>query len=1247
MIENMNGERGPLFNIEISKLPDIHFIDTEKNCTLKLSECGRKIRFLSEVIQGQFGEKKKIGLVFPSTPELVLQWLAVLDAGKEPLILQYPTKKQSLNYWQGSILHTIKEIGIEGIICDKQLEELKSILEKETNVLFCNGNYQEVDSICEKIDSGSVIQLSSGTTGYRKAMSFSIQQLRCHVDKYNSMLNLNKNDCIISWLPLYHDMGFIACFIMPLMLSVPIVMIDPITWVENRELLFTAIFRYNGTICYMPNFGFEVMSHIKLDKPLPTMRQWISCSEPTYYKTIQKFCNATGTDSRIVSTCYAMAENVFAIAKSDGFKIKEHNGKSIVSCGTLVPNTFVKFVDGEIYVKSDTSISSYMDGVSIIDSNGYYPTGDMGFMNDGHLFIEGRKHDVMIQAGKKYILSDLDFLLNEAISDCRGRGACVAIEDPRIGTQALCVILERDKFFDKSEYNGIYQKLSAVFPLESFELEFVPEEFITKTSSGKINRKKTANDLIMVREWQKNEKSMVRKDIKDEIGRFFSYLPYDLPIKDVLDSLGYVLINVISDEFGISISQEMSLGEIIKEADTSDDEDQCLEEECLYIVSLWNYWGSIYEDDPVKTEHIEKISSKIGVPVRFEHVCLPPRAELVLDDLVFSDYFLCRDFDSRYKDYLDCIRKIKRASIILFNDVSEYGFVEAQCVYPKMNKNFKRSVGADYLAVRYQKYSWQHQLLPIDLVGVSEFPVSNRDDIFRSLADYLGIPIFRAAYLGTFRDYTVNWEFKDFNHGNNLFKENFFSALTDFLIVNKGKWKLRSFAKSDAIVKYNDAMHFCSFCVNPAVVEKVVKQFNSFIIHGWPNSLPYLTNRLKEENKDFIFVTTLDSNDGFGELEQKYECILQTGPWLLERYCKTSLPVIQILVSSRTAPRMVNTPNALEIADGEYFLGSKEELEIMRLCDANILVKSTELLTADTHNPISKMIVEKMGYEPYLWGIVDLHSASDNYIEVFKTLDILSTLAEDRPRLYERKFLLCEKFSDYEGSFNYLKKYMEVVDDISLSRRIRHYVINVYSKGENITNDLRKVKQFLSIEPKEPVMFLVLAAIFFELGLYEEVLEAIRKYEKVAFTSTEIIKIMEFERLLMKDFANSNYISTKTSEKISEAAVFAQLVQLENAISDDKMKNIHNKSEKNIHLMNLYVCITGLQFIYPYESKFIYPNNAGWFFNKAEICKELGLHQWTIEAYLQFVKFADDFRDFDKINMVNVWLEDEGYIKLQ
>ena len=67
-------------------------------------------------------------------------------------------------------------------------------------------------------------------------------------------------------------MGYVACFVMPLMLGVDVVMMDPMTWVRRPELLFEAIERHSATTCYMPNFGFEVMARSG-PKRLPTMRR--------------------------------------------------------------------------------------------------------------------------------------------------------------------------------------------------------------------------------------------------------------------------------------------------------------------------------------------------------------------------------------------------------------------------------------------------------------------------------------------------------------------------------------------------------------------------------------------------------------------------------------------------------------------------------------------------------------------------------------------------------------------------------------------------------------------------------------------------------------------------------------------------------------------------------------------------------------------------------------------------------------
>src|SRR5437763_3110676 len=171
---------------------------------------------------------QRVGILFRSSPDLVLYWLAVLDSGKTPLIMQYPTKKLSLDYWQNTLAGTIDMLAIDGIVCGLEMQDALSGL---STLLVHEGGFPEADRECVSIVSGSVLQMSSGTTGMRKGIEFAWDDLKRHVALYNQVMQLTPDDRIVSWLPIYHDMGFIAAFAMPLMLGVPIVMIDPITWV--------------------------------------------------------------------------------------------------------------------------------------------------------------------------------------------------------------------------------------------------------------------------------------------------------------------------------------------------------------------------------------------------------------------------------------------------------------------------------------------------------------------------------------------------------------------------------------------------------------------------------------------------------------------------------------------------------------------------------------------------------------------------------------------------------------------------------------------------------------------------------------------------------------------------------------------------------------------------------------------------------------------------------------------------------
>ena len=93
----------------------------------------------------------------------------------------------------------------------------------------------------------ALLQHSSGTTGLKRRW-LSHHSIQRHAISYGEKLELSDDDVMVSWLPLYHDMGLMACMIVPAYWRIPIVQIDPHEWVAKPTELFSLIEKYNGTL---------------------------------------------------------------------------------------------------------------------------------------------------------------------------------------------------------------------------------------------------------------------------------------------------------------------------------------------------------------------------------------------------------------------------------------------------------------------------------------------------------------------------------------------------------------------------------------------------------------------------------------------------------------------------------------------------------------------------------------------------------------------------------------------------------------------------------------------------------------------------------------------------------------------------------------------------------------------------------------------------------------------------------------
>jgi acyl-CoA synthetase (AMP-forming)/AMP-acid ligase II len=379
-----------------------------------------------------------------------------------------------------------------------------------------------------------LLQHSSGTTGLQKGVALSHQAVLNQLAAYSASLHLTPEDVIVSWLPLYHDMGLIAGFLMPILMGNQLVIMSPFEWVRAPVRLMQAVTRYHGTLSWLPNFAYNFCATKIRERDLEglDLSSWRSisnCSEPMRYEShlafFQKF-ERVGLRFSALNTCYAMAENVFAVTQGgvdapvtvdeidrEAMQVervaKPASGDrptiKMLSAGRPVSNTECRVVDdkgqtvpertiGEIALRSNCMLTGYYhrsDATTKAFLNGWYLTGDYGYMADGEVYVAGRKKDLIIVGGKNVYPLDLELLAMEVPGVHAGRVSTFGVYNDEAGTEDVVIVAEVDTT-DPDEREQIARGIEAAVNRGSAirlrDCYIVNPPWIVKTSSGKTAR---------------------------------------------------------------------------------------------------------------------------------------------------------------------------------------------------------------------------------------------------------------------------------------------------------------------------------------------------------------------------------------------------------------------------------------------------------------------------------------------------------------------------------------------------------------------------------------------------------------------------------------------------------------------------------------------------------------------------------------------------------------------------------------
>lgn len=388
----------------------------------------------------------------------------------------------------------------------------------------------EIEPYQASPDSIAFLQHSSGTTGLQKGVALSHQAVLNQLASYSNNLSLLTDDVVVSWLPLYHDMGLIAGFLLPLIQGIPLVLMSPFDWVAHPAMLLRAISDYRGTLCWLPNFAYNHMTRrIRVRDvegvSLTSMRAFINCSEPVRYDSHQQFLERfadCGLKEEMLTVSYAMAENTFAVTQTpigqtptidrvnrqalEEQKIAQPENDSqsltMVSCGKPIKNTQVRVIDadgqelaerhvGELIVQSDCMLTEYYKRPDLEPFVvGWYKTGDMGYIADGEIYVIGRQKDLIINAGKNVYPQDVEAIVNTVEGVKSGRCVVFGVPSEREGTEVIAVVAEMEDFSldQQTLKKQIRQQVVRQSTVSVSFITLVDAKWLIKTSSGKIAR---------------------------------------------------------------------------------------------------------------------------------------------------------------------------------------------------------------------------------------------------------------------------------------------------------------------------------------------------------------------------------------------------------------------------------------------------------------------------------------------------------------------------------------------------------------------------------------------------------------------------------------------------------------------------------------------------------------------------------------------------------------------------------------
>jgi len=470
---------------------------------------------------------------------------AVWLCGGSVTMLHQPTARVDLAAWAEDTVSVLKMIDAALVVLGPPFDALAPVLTERgipfrtIDALDGDSTGVRADPAAAAEDDTALLQLTSGSTAEPKAVRITHANLHANITAMAQASRLDVDtDVQVSWLPLFHDMGMVGFLTVPMTLGLELVTVPPLDFLARPIMWAELISKYRGTVTAAPNFAYAVLGRqlARTDVPLDlsSLRIALNGAEPIDPDAVRALVDAGarfGLRREAVLCAYGMAETALGVAFAPvetGLAVDEIDaddlearklatpgtGRSFPKLGPPLPGIEVRVVgdDGVVLGEREVGVlqlrgSSVTPGyltvngpVAAQDADGWFDTGDEGYLVDGQVVVCGRRKDLIIMGGRNIYPTDIERAASTADGVRAGNAVAVRLAAGEAQhRESFAVVVESRKAGDPDAERGIGKDVtsrvvSAVGVRPARVVVLAPGS-LPKTPSGKLRRAATAELL--------------------------------------------------------------------------------------------------------------------------------------------------------------------------------------------------------------------------------------------------------------------------------------------------------------------------------------------------------------------------------------------------------------------------------------------------------------------------------------------------------------------------------------------------------------------------------------------------------------------------------------------------------------------------------------------------------------------------------------------------------------------------------